>query len=248
MRLEASADLDALGRRLRAEAAELVVNLVESLDGIAERIHWVPRWLESLGIPFTGGGSAAIRVTSNKLEAKRRLRAAGLPTADWVEPGAEPPRGEAALDPEADLGGRLDRDRRRGRGRGGRRGASRALAERARRVGRAVFAEAYIEGRDFNVGLLAKPGGIEVLPPMEVVFENWPEGKPRIYGFAAKWDPDSLEWDRTRRTSTRSRAASRRSPRASRRSCASARRCSACRATRAWTSASTRPARRSSSR
>ena len=197
VRLEASADLDALGRRLRAEGAELVVNLVESLDGIAERIHWVPRWLETLGIPFTGGGSAAIRVTSNKLEAKRRLRAAGLPTADWVEPDADPPEekrrwilkpiwedASIAIDDEAviEAGGAELRAR---------------LAERARRVGRAVFAEAYLEGRDFNVGLLAKPGGVEVLPPMEVIFERWPEGKPRIYGFAAKWDPDSLEWDRT---------------------------------------------------
>ena len=197
VRLEASADLDALGRRLRAEAPELVVNLVESLDGIAERIHWVPRWLESLGIPFTGGGSAAIRVTSNKLEAKRRLRAAGLPTPDWVEPDAEPPEtkrrwllkpiwedASIAIDDEAVVtagGAALEQQ----------------LLERAKRVSRAVFAEAYVEGRDFNVGLLAKPGGIEVLSPAEVEFERWPEGKPRLYGFAAKWDPRSLEWDRT---------------------------------------------------
>jgi D-alanine-D-alanine ligase len=197
VRLEASADLEALGRRLRSEAPELVVNLVESLDGIAERIHWVPRWLESLGMPFTGGGSAAIRVTSNKLEAKRRLRAAGLPTPDWVEPGAAAPAAarrwilkpiwedaSIAIDDDAVVtagGAALER----------------LVRERAERVGRAVFAEAYVEGRDFNVGLLAKAGGIEVLPPMEVTFEGWPEGKPRLYGYAAKWDPTSLEWDRT---------------------------------------------------
>jgi D-alanine-D-alanine ligase-like ATP-grasp enzyme/ribosomal protein S18 acetylase RimI-like enzyme len=197
VRLEATSDLDALGARLRSEAPGLVVNLVESLDGIAERIHWVPRWLESLGLPFTGGGSAAIRVTSNKLEAKRRLRAAGVPTPDWVEPGAEPPEAKRrwllkpifedasiAIDDDAvvEAGGAELRAR---------------MEARARQVGRAVFAEAYVEGRDFNVGLLAKPGGIEVLPAAEVEFENWPEGKPRLYGFAAKWDPRSLEWDRT---------------------------------------------------
>jgi D-alanine-D-alanine ligase-like ATP-grasp enzyme/ribosomal protein S18 acetylase RimI-like enzyme len=197
VRLEASSDLDALGRRLRAEAPGLVVNLVESLDGIAERIHWVPRWLETLGLPFTGGGSAAIRATSNKLEAKRRLRAAGLPTADWVEPGAPAPAAprrwilkpvwedaSIAIDDDAVVtagGAALER----------------LLHERAEQVGRTVFAEAYVEGRDFNVGMLAKAGGFEVLPPAEVVFENWPEGKPRLYGFAAKWDPASLEWDRT---------------------------------------------------
>ena len=197
VRLEASSDLAALGRRLRAEAPDLVVNLVESLNGIAERIHWVPRWLESLGMPFTGGGSAAIRATSNKLEAKRRLRAAGLPTPDWVEPGARAPEAvrrwilkpvwedaSIAIDDEAVVtagGAALER----------------LLRERAERVGRTVFAEAYVEGRDFNVGLLAKAGGFEVLPPAEVIFERWPEGKPRLYGFAAKWDRRSLEWDRT---------------------------------------------------
>jgi D-alanine-D-alanine ligase-like ATP-grasp enzyme/GNAT superfamily N-acetyltransferase len=197
LRLEANADLEGLAARLRDERAELIVNLVESLEGIAERIHFVPRWLESLGIPFTGGGSAAIRATSNKLEAKRRLRAAGLPTPDWVEPGAKAPRvakrwilkpiwedASIAIDDEAvvEAGGVA---------------LEQLLVERAKKVSRAVFAEAYIEGRDLNVGLLAKPGGIEVLPPAEVVFENWPAGKPRLYGFAAKWDPASLEWDRT---------------------------------------------------
>src|SRR5262245_33148301 len=196
-RLAATADLEALTVRLRALRPELVVNLVESLDGIAERIHWVPRWLESLGLPFTGGGSAAIRVTSHKLEAKRRLRAAGLPTPDWLEPGEAPPEAPRrwilkpifedagiAIDDAAvvtaggaELGHRLE--------------------ERAAAVGRALFAEAYVDGRDFNVGVLAKGAGCEVLPPAEIVFERWPENKPRLYGFAAKWDPTSLEWDRT---------------------------------------------------
>ena len=197
VRIEASADLDALASCLRSAGAELVVNLVESLEGIAEHIHLVPRWLESLGLPFSGGSSAAIRTTSNKLEAKRRLRAAGLPTPDWIEPGAPAPRAarrwilkpiwedaSIAIDDAAvvEAGGET---------------LERLLRERAEHVGRAVFAEAWVEGRDFNVGLLAKAGGIEVLPPAEVRFENWPVGKPRLYGFAAKWDPRSLEWDRT---------------------------------------------------
>jgi D-alanine-D-alanine ligase-like ATP-grasp enzyme/GNAT superfamily N-acetyltransferase len=196
-RVAATADLETLAARLRALAPDLVVNLVESLDGVAERIHWVPRWLESLGLPFTGGGSAAIRVTSHKLEAKRRLRAAGLPTPDWVEPGEAAPEAKRRwiLKPIfEDAGIAIDDAALVAAG-----GAEleRLLLERARQVGRPVFAEAFVEGRDFNVGVLAKGAGFEVLPPAEVVFENWPEGKPKLYGFAAKWDPDSLEWDRT---------------------------------------------------
>ncbi len=197
VRIEATCDLEALGARVRAAGAALVVNLVESLEGVAEHIHWVPRWLESLGIPFTGGGSAAIRATSNKLEAKRRLRAAGLPTPDWIEPGARAPLAARRwiLKPIwEDAGVAIDDD---AMVEAGGEALERLVQGRAREVRRALFAEAYVEGRDFNVGLLAKPGGVEVLPPTEVVFENWPAGKPRLYGFAAKWDPRSLEWDRT---------------------------------------------------
>src|SRR5262249_38056721 len=178
VRLEASSDLEALRGRLRALAPDLVVNLVESLDGVAERIHWVPRWLEALGVPFTGGGSAAIRATSNKLEAKRRLAAAGVPTPPGPQPRAPAPQagqrwivkpifedGGIGIDDDAVVtagGARLEQRWR----------------ERSATVGRPLFAEAYIDGRDFNVGLLAKPGGIEVLPPLEVIFERWPAGKP----------------------------------------------------------------------
>jgi D-alanine-D-alanine ligase len=58
-------------------------------------------------------------------------------------------------------------------------------------------AEPYLHGREFNVGLLAAPAGVEVLPVAEIVFEGYPAGKPRIVGFRAKWEPDSFEYRHT---------------------------------------------------
>jgi D-alanine-D-alanine ligase len=72
--------------------------------------------------------------------------------------------------------------------------------------GRPCFAEAFIDGREFNLSLLAGEGGVQVLPPAEIDFVDFPAGKPRIVGSAAKWDEESFEYRATvRRFDTISR-------------------------------------------
>src|SRR5437763_1259742 len=55
------------------------------------------------------------------------------------------------------------------------------------------FAEAYIEGREFNVSVLEENGAPRVLPIPEMCFHNWREGRPRVVGYAAKWEEESSE-------------------------------------------------------
>jgi len=74
-----------------------------------------------------------------------------------------------------------------------------ALAEAAQRMGRPVFAERFIEGREFNLSVLAGPNGPEVLPPAEIDFSAFPPGKVRIVDYAAKWEEDSFEYRHTPR-------------------------------------------------
>jgi D-alanine-D-alanine ligase len=45
--------------------------------------------------------------------------------------------------------------------------------------------------------VLDGPDGPTVLPPAEILFPDFPAGKPRIVGYAAKWDPDSFEYSHT---------------------------------------------------
>ncbi|MBE0567296.1 MAG: hypothetical protein IH621_15160 [Krumholzibacteria bacterium] len=71
------------------------------------------------------------------------------------------------------------------------------LAGRAGRPGAPWFAEAFVEGREFNLALLDGPSGPAVLPPAEILFPDFPPDKPRIVGYAAKWDPDSFEYAHT---------------------------------------------------
>jgi len=73
------------------------------------------------------------------------------------------------------------------------------LAERAARTGGELFAERYVEGRELNLSLLAKDDGVELLPAAEIAFEGFPAGKPRIVGYATKWDEASFEFSHTPR-------------------------------------------------
>jgi D-alanine-D-alanine ligase len=195
-------DLAAAARALVSLAPDLVVNLVESVGGKGSLIHLAPALIEALGLRFTGASSAAMFATTRKVLAKRMMIGVGLPTPPWVEAGT-PVRSDArpgrwVLKPvceDASVG--LDdaavvspEDPAR---------LPALIAGRADRLGCEVFAERYVEGREFNLSLLAKGGDLEVLPPAEIVFSEFPDGKPRIVGYAAKWDPDSFEYRHTPR-------------------------------------------------
>jgi ribosomal protein S18 acetylase RimI-like enzyme len=67
----------------------------------------------------------------------------------------------------------------------------------AERLPDGFFAERFIEGREFNLALLAGPEGPEVLPPAEIVFVDFPADKPKIVGYTAKWDEESFEYSHT---------------------------------------------------
>jgi D-alanine-D-alanine ligase len=201
-RLDCDLDLAALATELRQRQPELVFNLVESLGGSGRLIHLVPACLETLGVPYTGCRADALLLTSNKLLAKRWLQGAGLPVPAWVEPGDDDlPAGTAdwivkSVWEHASIG--LDANSL-VRGRAGRT-VRELLPERARRLGGVCFAEHYIEGRECNLALLAGPCGPELLPPAEIVFDNFPPGMPRILDYRAKWDEQSFACSHTRRS------------------------------------------------
>src|SRR5439155_14408972 len=73
------------------------------------------------------------------------------------------------------------------------------IASRSRQLGQACFAEQFIEGREFNLSLIAMTDGPRVLPPAEIDFSAFPAGKPRIVGHAAKWDERAMEFAATPR-------------------------------------------------
>jgi hypothetical protein len=73
------------------------------------------------------------------------------------------------------------------------------IAARNEQFGTPHFAEQFIDGREFNLSLLAGPNGPDVLPPAEIEFINFATGKPRIVGHDAKWNESTMEYINTPR-------------------------------------------------
>ncbi len=204
-----SLDLARLEARLEASRPDLAFNLVEALAGRERLIHLVPALLDVLGQPYTGSATEAIFLTSNKVVAKERLAAAGLPTPELLavwrgglddrrRPEAAGGDGRAIVKGMWDHGSvGIDEDRAVVAAAGP--DLAHRLAELARRSRGPCFAEAYVEGREFNLSLLAGPDGPEVLPAAEIEFLGFPAGKPRIVGYRAKWQEDSFEYTHTPR-------------------------------------------------
>ena len=214
--LPCTLDLATVQKQLNAIRPDIVFNLVESLDEQGRLIHLFPALLDVMAVPYTGADTQTLYFTSNKILAKRQMAQADLPTPPWIGPCppdmaalAKPILPEPSLaskdrnirwlvksvwehasvgldEAELILGESVEMVRN-------------LLPKQAPRLGGACFAEAYIEGREFNLSLLAGPNGPQVLAPAEILFEDYPEDKPHIVGYRAKWEPESYEYHHTPR-------------------------------------------------
>ncbi|MDD3951098.1 MAG: GNAT family N-acetyltransferase [Desulfobacterales bacterium] len=203
-------DLSQISRTLEAAGTELVFNLVESLGGHGRLLHLVPGLLDALKIPYTGACAEALRLTSDKIAAKERMALAGLPTPRWIGPfPAQMPVLTAigfgrqneesvwiikSVWEHASLG--IDET---SLIPGNAKAAAAEAAKRASFLGGAAFAERYVEGREFNLGLLQEGASVCALPPVEILFEGYGENRPRIVDYRAKWDEASFEYRHTPR-------------------------------------------------
>ena len=188
---------------LRFIGPELVFNLVEAIGGQGRLIYVGPALLDTLRMPYTGAKTEAIFLTSNKVMGKRLLRSAGIPTPDWfvsqdLKDGI-PLRGgryiaksvwehaSIGLSQEAVIDVREKHE------------LLTLLERRQGQLANEGFIESYVDGREFNLSLLAGSEGPEVLPPAEIRFDAFPEGKLRIVDYRAKWEEESFEYANTPR-------------------------------------------------
>lgn len=175
-----------------------VFNLVESLEKNGRLIHLAPSLLEHLQIPFTGCRSESMFITSNKTLTKKMLTAAGLPTPQLIENLKTQklnPKQQYIAKPiweDASVGisdeNILPGDKQ----------IIQSFLDKHSDM--EYFFEEYIPGREFNISVLGGLSGPEVLPIPEIIFENFPEGKPKIIGYSAKWDESTFEYHHTNRS------------------------------------------------
>lgn len=183
--------------------ADVVFNLVESVNGSGRLICLAPAVLEAVGRAYTGASSEATFSTSSKVLAKRILRAAGIATPEWVSTTSQADL--APFRPDRYLIKSVWEDASLGLGEDSVVDAPcadalrREIDARADHLGGEAFAERYIDGREFNLSLLATAKGCRVLPPAEIRFDEYPTDKLRIVDYAAKWAEDSFEYSHTPR-------------------------------------------------
>lgn len=201
-RLGAEAEIRAFSEEhLKPPYPDFVFNLVESERDGSRLAFAVPAILEARGIPCTGGSSAALRTTTSKIEAKKLMDRAGIPTPAWFsgrEESTFPGEGDYIIKPmDTDASIDLDEDsvvRLRTAEE-----AERELSRREAARGRRFFAERYLEGREFNLSLLEKEGVMTPLAPAEMVFRDY-DGRRKVLGYRAKWETDSFESRNTLRS------------------------------------------------
>lgn len=199
---------------LAAERPSMIFNLVESMHGSDEAASIAIMRYALHDHAWTGASARPTNQTNDKVALKHRLAEHGLPTPRWYDPQGYPPTPPAAavrfpgvfivkpfathascgIDDSSIVRAALPAD------------LKAAIAarnpsgdERSR-----YFAEEFIDGREFNLSILPSPtpqdqSAFEVLPPAEILFEEYPPGKPRIVGHAAKWQEDSFEYSHTPR-------------------------------------------------
>lgn len=210
IRLSCSLNLGPVRDELLRLKPDVVFNLAESLGGTDRLMPVVAVLLEALGIPFTGASSLAMLTTTSKLVAKQRLLDQEISTPAWLTlDGKEGWRGAASgsWSPEKAIVKAIAEHASLGLGDDSvvecssysRVNLQSLIAARDEQFGTPHFAEQYIDGREFNLSLLAGPNGPDVLPPAEIEFINFATGKPRIVGHDAKWNESTMEYINTPR-------------------------------------------------
>lgn len=203
--ISVSLNLKELIEALTAINPSIVFNLVESIEGQGRLIHLIPSMLDYLKLPYTGSKTEPLFLTSNKIIAKKLLIKAGILTSPalsleelkynknvkakglyiiksvWEH-------ASQGIDENSVITVKNNDH------------LIKALQFKEDQLGGECIAEQYIEGREFNLSLLASPTGPEVLPPGEIIFEDYPQEKIKIVCYRAKWVEGSFEYLHTPRT------------------------------------------------
>ena len=170
---------------------DMVFNFAEGLHG-RDREAQIPAMLEMLEIPYTGGPPISYALALDKALCKEVLAYNQIPTPLWqvvkspkdslsadlkfpliVKPVAEGSSKGIYADSLVYTAEKL----------------ARAIARVSAQYKHRVLVEEYLEGREFTVGVLGTP--FRVLPIVEVVFDDLPDGVPKFDHYEAKWIYDS---------------------------------------------------------
>ena len=190
-------DISKVIKDLKALNPDFIFNLVETVENDGQLIHIAPSIFEHLKIPYSGCPRDAIYLTSGKIISKRILKAAGISTPEWF--CADKPDENifdqnekyiikaiwehASIGLDEDSVVKVDNKEI----------LEQLILKQSKKMNIEFFAERYIEGREFNVAILA--GNILAVP--EMTFVGYGDDKMKVVGYRAKWEENSYEYNNT---------------------------------------------------
>jgi D-alanine-D-alanine ligase len=202
----ALSDVVVLATALRSAEPGLVINLAEAFDGKSALESNVAALLNLLDLRYTGSSPTGLMLAGDKALSKKMLSFHGVRSPEFatvfrgdVEWAGDlgfplivkPPQEDASI------------------------GITKAsvvhdvrellaqMGEVQSRFGQPPLVEQFIDGREFYVGVLGNAEA-HALPPLEMDFTGFPDDRPKIASWAAKWgegesgEPDGGEYAGTR--------------------------------------------------
>jgi D-alanine-D-alanine ligase len=176
---------------------EFVFNLVEAVGQKSEILYFVPALLNMQHIRYTGCSVEAAFLSGSKVLARQIMKDRGIPVAGGYKTSeaaslingrkyiVKPVWEDGSLGITEESVFTFD-------------GTIPEVLED--KTDGHWFIEEYIEGREFNVSVIASTGGPEILPPAEIVFHDYPDDMPRIVSYKAKWIEDTFQYSNSRRS------------------------------------------------
>jgi len=179
---------------LATERHDFVFNLVESINNKGELCYFVPALLNMYSIPYSGNPVEAMFITTSKALTNRILKEHGInaPAAYFPSQHKMLIQGKKYIIKPVWEDGSL-----------GITGDSVFVFNEGYEKKLTEFDDShwiiqdYIDGREFNISVLAGYNGPEVMPPAEMVFHNFESHMPKIVDFKAKWVEKSFEYENT---------------------------------------------------
>lgn len=187
-------------KAIAASRGSIIFNLCEGAFCKSAFEMNIAALLELYGAHFTGSGPLALGIALDKGMTKDILRMRGVPTPASVVMGRAPaglPSGLSfplivkPLREDASVGINADSV------------VSSFEDLRARvdfvvkKYNQPAIVEEYIDGREFNIAVLGSGETKKALPPSEILFVDFPEGKPKICCYEAKWVEESPMYRKT---------------------------------------------------
>jgi len=180
--------------KFRKDRPEIVFNIAEGMHGTSREAQ-VPAMLEMLGIPYTGSDPLTLAVCLDKAMAKVVLQYHGIPTPAFRVVHEKKTR--QGFPPFPLIVKPLQEGSSKGIMNSSLVSTPKQLRDEVDRVlseyRQPALVEKFLAGREFTVALIGNGREVEVLPIVEIRFDELPGSINPIYSYEAKWIWDTVE-------------------------------------------------------